>query len=334
MKIRRMLALCLCLCMIISAALAAERTTFRNPVAATGNDPWVVQHEGKYYYCYSTDYQVGVSLIADPTLLQRYNTNYVYTAPNGTNYSKCYWAPELHYIQGEWYIYVAASAGNDYFQRMFVLKGTSQDPTDPFVMMGQITDPSDQWAIDGTVLQYKDELYFVWSGWYGEDRIQQNLYLAHMSDPCTIDSERVMLSFPGYEWERMVFPVNEGPAGLVKGDTLHVIYSASACWDDYYCLGLLTYRPEQGDIMDPDAWIKSDSPVFSQVPTSYAPGHCSFIQSPDGTEDYIVYHANRVSHTGIPGRSVRMQKFTWDGDMPVFGEPLPYNAEAPLPSGM
>ncbi|MBR2609514.1 ABC transporter permease subunit, partial [Desulfovibrio sp.] len=93
--------------------------------------------------------------------------------------------------------YVAASAGNDYFQRMFVLKGTSQDPTDPFVMMGQITDPSDQWAIDGTVLQYKDELYFVWSGWYGEDRIQQNLYLAHMSDPCTIDSERVMLSFPG-----------------------------------------------------------------------------------------------------------------------------------------
>lgn len=324
--------LILLLALLLPCSAMAERTTYTNPVAATGNDPWIIQHDGAYYYCYSTDNQVGVTRVEDPTLLQQYPVNYVYTAPGGTAYSRCYWAPELHYLRGEWYIYVAASAGDDNFQRMYVLRGTSQDPTQPFEMVGQITDPTDKWAIDGTVLEYRDELYFVWSGWNADERLQQNLYIAHMSDPCTIDSERVLLSYPGNDWERVIYPVNEGPVALIKGDTVHIVYSASACWGDDYCLGLLTYRPEQGDIMNRASWQKT-GPVFSKQPQSYAPGHCSFFKSPDGTEDYILYHANRLSSTGIPGRSVRMQKFTWDGDMPVFGDPAPYQGELPLPSG-
>ncbi len=330
----RRTAAALLLCLLPLAAMADEHATYNTVVAATGNDPWVYQHEDKYYYCYSTDYQVGVSLVEDPTQLQRCGVNYVYTAPTGTSYSRCYWAPELHYIDGEWYIYVAASAGDDSFQRMYVLKGTSQDPTQPFEMVGQLADEDDEWAIDGTVVQYGGKLYFVWSGWPGKERYQQNLYIAEMSGPTKLKGRRTLLSYPGYDWERMVFPVNEGPVALVKGDTLHIVYSASACWDDYYCLGLLTYRPEQGSILDRSAWVKQPQPVFSAVATTYAPGHCSFIQSPDRTEDYIVYHANRTSHGGMSARDVRMQRFTWDGDMPVFGAPLPYGAHAPLPSGM
>lgn len=305
---------------------------YTNPVAATGNDPYLVGHEGTYYYCYSTDTQVGVTRVDDPCRLQEYPINYVYTAPAGTEYSNCYWAPELHYLRGEWYIYVAASAGDDNYQRMYVLRGTTQDPTDPFEMVGKITDPSDKYAIDATVLEHEGELFFIWSGWQGDEKYQQNLYIAHMSDPCTIDSERVMLSYPGNEWERKYFPVNEGPAVLKKDGVLHIVYSASACWEDYYCLGLLSYDPEKGGVMDRGAWEKT-GPVFSQVPEAYAPGHCSFFKSPDGTEDYILYHANKISSTGIPGRSVRMQRFTWDGNMPVFGEPAAWGAQLPLPSG-
>lgn len=64
------------------------------------------------------------------------------------------WAPELHYIQGAFYIYVAMDKnGNNADHRMYVLKGRSTtDPTQPFDMVGQITSPDNNWAIDGTVL--------------------------------------------------------------------------------------------------------------------------------------------------------------------------------------
>lgn len=313
-----------------------ESIMYVNPIATKGADPYLIQHEDTYYYIYTRGTYLCVARIDDPTRLDYFdtlNSEVVYIAPEGTAWSEEYWAPELHYIHGEWYIYVAADDGANENHRMYVLKCTGDVPTEPFEMIGKITDPSDKWAIDGTILQYKGELYTIWSGWHGDTNVQQNLYMAHMSDPCTIDSERVMLSYPGKDWERQGYPINEGPQILHKGDTVHIVYSASASWYDQYCLGVLTYRPEHGNIMEASSWIKSDGPVFTQQPQSYGPGHCSFIQSPDRTEDYIVYHANIVSGTGWNGRSVRMQQFTWEGDMPVFGQPVEIGTELPLPSG-
>ncbi len=320
-------------------ALGEEETTMRtytNPIAARGADPDLVQFEDTYYYCYSQGYALVVARVDDPTRLDDYDAAtgaVVYVAPEDTAYSYEYWAPELHRIDGAWYIYVAADDGQNETHRMYVLKCTGDVPTEDFEMVGKVADPSDKWAIDGTVFQYGGKLYMVWSGWAGDVNVQQNLYIAPMSDPCAISGERVMISYPAKDWETRYYPINEGPAVLVKDRTVQLVYSASASWKDDYCLGLLTYRPENGDILDASSWVKSDGPVFEKQPGSYGPGHCSFIQSPDHTEDYIVYHANIVSGTGWNGRSVRMQKFTWDGDVPVFGQPVDVGVALPLPSG-
>lgn len=336
---KKVFAFILLLALLAGAAQStfAEESvmTYTNPIATKGADPYLIQHEDTYYYIYTRGTYLVVARVDDPTRLDYYDTlngQIVYFAPENTMWSNEYWAPELHYIDGAWYIYVAADDGVNENHRMYVLKCTGDVPTEPFEMVGQLTDPTDKWAIDGTILQYKGELYTIWSGWHGDTNVQQNLYIAHMSNPWTIDSERVMISYPGQEWERRVYPINEGPQILIKGDTVHIIYSASASWDDYYCMGALTYRPEQGDIMNPRSWIKT-GPLMDYTEGSYGPGHCSFIQSPDRTEDYIVYHANVVSGTGWNGRSVRMQKITWDGDMPVLGAPVPVGAAQPLPSG-
>ena len=50
---------------------------------------------------------------------------------------------------------------------MYVLRGTSADPTDRFELVGKLGDSTDEWAIDGTVIAYGGELYFCWSGWDG-----------------------------------------------------------------------------------------------------------------------------------------------------------------------
>ncbi len=296
----------------------------QNPIVSSANDPWVVEHEGRYYYCRSFWYfafGIIVTEIPSPDALTNEGGEVVFIAPEGTAYSAEYWAPELHYINGEWYIYVAADDGNNETHRMYVLKGTSQDPTKPFEFVGQVTDPSNKWAIDGTVMEHKGELYFVWSGWKGNTNVAQDIYIAHMSDPCTIDSERVVLSRPTHDWERVGQPyVNEGPTALYHGDDTFIVYSASGSWTDAYCLGLLTLVGD--DPMDPMAWKKSAEPVFkAKEGVAYGPGHCSFTTAADGSI-WMLYHANLESGTGWDGRSGWIAPVTFSEDgTPVFGEP-------------
>lgn len=308
-------------------------TTFKNPVAPSGGDPWVILDEetGKYYYCYSGGNGVCVNEIASLDKITTEGGTKVYTAPAGTMYSSEYWAPELHKINGKWYIYVAADDGDNYHHRMYALECTGNVPTDPYEMKGKITDSTDKWAIDGTVLQLDGECYFVWSGWEGDENVAQNIYIAHMSNPWTIDSERTLLSEPSEKWERMGGRpwINEGPAALVKDGTVHIIYSGSGSWSDFYCLGKLTYRG--GDVLDAASWTKSEETIFEKTDKVFGPGHCSFTKTPDGTT-WIVYHANLVSGSGWGGRSLWIQPITWDGDEPVLGAPIDADTEQQIPS--
>jgi GH43 family beta-xylosidase len=76
--------------------------------------------------------------------------------------------------------------------------------------------------------------------------------------------------------------------------------------------------------------------VFSQNAEAgaFAPGHNSFFKSPDGQENWIVYHANPKAGQGCGRyRSPRAQKFTWNRDgTPFFGEPARIGASLPVPS--
>ena len=317
-------------------AITEEETTMKviyetvqNPVAPSGADPWIVQHEGKYYYCYSSPVWffggVGVAEIPSLDKISTEGGSQVYTAPaeEGADLSHSfnYWAPELHYIQGAWYIYVACDDGNNETHRMHVLKGTTQNPTDPFEYVGQITDPTNKWAIDGSVMEIGGELYFIWSGWKGDVNVAQHIYIAHMSNPWTIDSERVMLSTPEYAWEKVGEPlINEGPTALYHGDKTFIVYSASGSWTDDYCLGMLTLTGE--DPMDPASWKKSEDPVFEKRwAVCYGPGHASFTTAIDGSV-WMIYHANLVMGTGWEGRSIWITPVTFDKDgNPDFGAP-------------
>ena len=282
-----------------------------------GADPWYCLQDGRYYYCYSVGN--GAAVKSADLLEDVYDAEgrVVYRAPEGTAYSGDWWAPELHYIDGMWYIYVAADDGANEHHRMYVLK--CDTPDGDYTFCGKICDPTDRWAIDGTVVKIRNELYFVWSGWEGETDGGQNLYIAHMSDPEHIDGERHLLSAPEKKWEKNGMPINEGPAALyLKGKT-HVVYSASGSWTDEYCLGMLTYAG--GDPLNKANWAKSPVAVFRKTETAFGPGHCSFVTSKDGKNNYIVYHANVESGTGWNGRTVRIQQFGDILGVPVFGVP-------------
>jgi GH43 family beta-xylosidase len=176
-------------------------------------------------------------------------------------------------------------------------------------------------------------LYFLWSGWEGAEDVQ-HLYIAKMSDPCTISSRRVRIcANDDYVWERVGEHrrgrgLNEGPQVLKRNGKVFVVYSCSGSWQHSYKLGML-WMDEAADPMDPGSWTKVARPVFESRGEVFGVGHCSFTTSADGTEDWMLYHS-KVSRREGWDRVVRAQRFGWDErGFPDFGAPVCGPIEVP-----
>lgn len=322
------------------AFISAFAQTFTNPVLPSGADPWNIYKDGYYYYTQTTGSHLAIWKTKDLTELRLAQKKVIWTPPAGTTYSKELWAPELHFLQGKWYMYFAADDGVNDHHRIYVVENPSADPTQgEWTFKGQVNDAANKWAIDATILEHKGKMYMLWSGWEGDKNGMQSIYIAQMSNPWTISSKRVRLSSPTYKWESnsgIGVLVNEGPQILKHNDKVFLIYSASGCWTDFYALGMLT-ASANADLLDSLSWKKTPEPLFVQNPENkiYAPGHNSFFKSPDGTEDWILYHANANSGDGCGGkRAPRAQKFAWNKDgTPNFGVPLKDGFALQKPSG-
>ncbi len=346
------------LVLICATAATAAPRTFTNPLLPSGPDPWVIRRDGFYYYMHTTARNLTIWKTRSMADLATAPSRVVWIPPDGMPYSHDLWAPELHYLQGRWYIYFAADAGTNRSHRLWVLENPSQDPLEgEWTLKGKLSDPGDHWAIDGTVLEDRGRLYLIWSGWAGADNGAQNLYIAELENPWTMKGDRVRLSTPQFPWEKvgdleikrdpdrnpgtyaddpLHIDINEGPEVLRHGNRIFVVYSASACWTEHYQLGML-WAAAGSNLLDPASWKKSRLPVFWESPSAgaYGPGHNSFFQSPDGKEDWILYHANTKPGQGCgPQRAPRVQPFNWRSDgMPDFGRPAPIQTPLERPSG-
>jgi GH43 family beta-xylosidase len=345
--VRRLLFFVQAFLFIATAHAQKNGNSFTNPLLPSGADPFSFYKDGFYYYTNSTGDNITLWKTRSLVGLKNAESKIIYTPPQGTSYSKELWAPEVHFINEKWYAYFAADDGNNNNHRMYVLENPSADPMKgEWIFKGKIADPSDKWAIDGDVFSYRNQLYMIWSGWEGDKNGQQDIYIAKLKNPWTIEGNRVRIASPSYAWEMngdLNDPdnpphvnVNEGPQALMHGDKLFVVFSASGCWTDHYALGLLSFTGSS-NLLDSSAWKKNPEPVFKQSIENgvYAPGHNSFFKSPNGKEDWILYHANSSPGQGCgKNRSPRMQKFSWNKDgTPFFGQPVRVNQQLDLPSG-
>ncbi len=322
------------------AAVAANE--FTDPLLDSGPDPWVVSWKGFYYYSNSTGTNLTLRKTADITDLRHAETKAVWTPEPGHAWSKDVWAPELHRWGNKWYLYFAADAGENQSHRIFVVENANDDPMQgTWTMKGEVNTPDDHWAIDATTFELRGQHYMVWSGWQGSKDGEQDLFIAHMRNAWTLDSPRTLISKPTLPWEthgdlpgRHV-NVNEGPEFITHGSKMFIVFSASGCWTDNYGLGALE-ASANADPLNANSWVKIAQPFLSTDAASqaFSPGHNGFFKSPNGQEDWIIYHANPGPGEGCESqRSPRIQKFTWDAqDRPVFGDPMPLGTAMQKPA--
>jgi GH43 family beta-xylosidase len=289
--------------------------TFTNPVA-TGDspDPQVMYKDGYYYGCHTTG--------GDVRIYKSETLQDIFHSPSAVVWGgkQDVWAPEIHFLNGKWYVYTSYKM-DSLWLNIVVLEGTSGDAQGVYTEKARLTSIGP--AIDPSVWQDSadNQIYIAYSKF---SRISgQEIWISKMSNPYTLQGKPVRLSYPEYDWEKQSGSVNEGPSFLKHGSKLHIIYSASQCHYENYCLGMLT--AESGsNYMDTTSWKKSDKPVFQKYPVNgvYAVGHHCCIQTPGG-EWWLVYHGKYESNrNGQASRDARMQPFTFNGDMPVFGVPV------------
>ncbi len=315
---------------------------FQNPVTE-GADPWIVKHEGYYYFCAVTGKGIGVSR---SECLHRIDpVQQVWMPKKGKWNSACVWAPELHPWNGKWYILYAAGYGGPPYihQKTGVLESVTGEAMGEYIEKGMVYTgdhvsggEENRWSIDMTLLEYGGKLYGIWSGWEDAattDKTPQHLYIAEMENPWTAKTGRVRISTPDAPYElNGKLPVNEGPQALRNGDDLFIVYSCGQSWLPTYKLSYLRLKKDS-DPMVPGNWVKSPVAVFEGTATVHGVGHACFTTSPDDTENYIVYHAKKEASPGW-ARDVRIQRFHFSPDgAPVFGVPMDVTVKIPLPSG-
>lgn len=309
---------------------------YSNPIIEQRADPWIYKHTDGYYYFTASVPTYDCIELRRARTIQELSTAepfVIWCKHEKGRMSGHIWAPEIHYIDGKWYIYFAAGGSDEYETAweicMYVLENDAESPLEPtWVEKGQIRTNWDSFSLDATTFEHRGVRYLVWAQYDLETPASSNLYIAEMSDPWTVRGEQVLLAKPEYAWEIIGHRVNEGPAVLKKNGRIFISYSASST-DSNYCMGLLT-ASDTSDLLDPQSWTKSPEPVFvsSEETGQYGPGHNSFTVSEDGSADILIYHAR--SYKEIvgeplydPNRHARAQQLNWNEDgTPDFGIPV------------
>jgi GH43 family beta-xylosidase len=234
-----------------------------------------------------------------------------------------------------WYIYFVAGDNNynDFSDlRVHVLESAGNDPMGPYTYKAQFQ--TNGYAIDGTVEYIGNQLYALWAGSSSNGNA---VYIAPLSNPWTLANAGTLISQATLPWERDLNPVNEGPQVLKRNGKTYVLYAASDCASPSYAMGMLTLT-NPGNVTAASSWSKAQNPVFvrNDAAGAYGPGFPgAFFKSPDGSEDWLLYHAKPNSGSGCGSdRSVRAGRFAWNSDdTPNFGVPMSTGTNIPLPSG-
>ena len=149
-------------------------TEYNHALIEQRADPYVLRAEdGSYYFTASVpSYDKIVLRHADSLKdLASAEETVIWEKHSEGDMSQHIWAPELHYLEGSWYIYFAGSRTDDIWRlRPYILKCEGQDPMkDAWTECGKIQRSDDDiysfdaFSLDATIFENKGKHYYVWA---------------------------------------------------------------------------------------------------------------------------------------------------------------------------
>ncbi|GAB3782349.1 family 43 glycosylhydrolase [Spirosoma horti] len=301
--------------------------TYTNPVIEGDfADPSIIRI-GNTYFAVGTSSEWGPAF---PIYTSEDLVNWAYVGPAFRQLPAwtmgSYWAPELFYRKGTYYLYYTARRKSD--KRSFIGVATTRELNKGFTDHGLLLEWTSE-AIDPFIIEDGGKRFITWKA-YGLDQGRPIEILG-----AELAADGLKVSGPAFtlikaepaNWEK---GGAEGQAIFKRGRYYYMLYSGNACCGlaCNYQVGLARAETLQGP------WEKyANNPILVSDTTWKCPGHGTVVVTPDQRYFYLHHAYNGVDFT-LTGRQGVLSELIWDeqSQWPAFryGRSTPRQAESPL----
>jgi beta-xylosidase len=239
-------------------------------------DPFIMLYEDQYY-AYGTQAEDGIVVYTSDDLEVWEKAPALALHKDNSYGEKWFWAPEVYYVNGKFYMYYSAE------EHMCV--ATSDSPLGPFVQDVQQPMLPGEKTIDNTLFIDDDGTPYLFFDRFNDGL---NIWVAELEDDLkTIRKEMLHPCIHvSQEWEEVWPRVNEGAFVIKHNGTYYMTYSANSYESQFYGVGCATAT----DIMS--EWTKyPDNPLLQKPGNLVGVGHSALFKDKNG-DLRIVFHAH------------------------------------------
>lgn len=288
--LRKLLYIAFCLFLLSVNYRITAADQFANPLDVRLADPHVLLDNG-VYYLYATSAGNGYKVWTSSDLVNWRDRGLAFRTTSSSWAKNRFWAPEVIKHQGKYYLFYSAGGGPDDVMRICVASATS--PLGPFADIAAPLFDNGQSYIDAHCFIDTDGQAYLYCS---QDMSapadnKSETVVARLNSTFTGLSSGITLCItPDNSWEIAGggFKWNEAPAVLKRGGYYYMLYSGNVYSSPNYAIGYATATTPFGP------WTKySGNPIVKKTATVSGPGHCSVTTSPDGQEQWLVYHTHQ-----------------------------------------
>lgn len=257
----------------ISAKDAGEPVPF--------GDPFIMLYDG-VYYAYGTHAADGIEVYVSKDLK-------TWKRPDGLNNGlvlhkddvwadRWFWAPEVYYVNGKFYMYYSADE--------HICVATSNSPLGPFKQENKAPMIEGEKCIDNTLFIDDDGKPYLFFDRFNDGL---NIWVAELEpDLITVKKETLHPCIHvSQAWEEVWPRVNEGAFVIKHNGTYYLTYSANSYESPFYGIGCATASSIMGE------WIKYDhNPLLQKPDDLVGVGHSAMFRDKKG-KLRIVFHAHK-----------------------------------------
>lgn len=309
-----------------------SQRTYTNPVyAGYFADPFVLEHGG-VYYAYGTSGRPTTDGYAFDVLRSSDLVSWTHLGgaleplPGGP---RDYWAPEVAFHEGTFYMYYSGGVGDSGHQ---LRVASAAAPEGPFRDLGVVLTGDDPFTIDAHPFRDDDGRWYLFFArdFLDGERVGTALAVAPLVDMVRLEGEprtvlRATADWQIFSREREMYGgiydwyTLEGPFVRKHEGRYYLFYSGGAWERPNYGVSYAVAESPLGPFVESAVEPGREGPtLLRSVPDKLiGPGHNSVVRGPDG-DDWLVYHAWDVQKTG---RRMCIDRLEWTPQGPRTSAP-------------
>lgn len=240
-------------------------------------DPFILLHNGTYY-AYGTNAEDGIEVYTSDDLNKWKKENRLALHKNDTWANRWFWAPEVYYVNGKFYMYFSADE--------HIAVAVSDSPLGPFKQENKKPMLLGEKAIDNSLFIDDDGKAYLFFDRFNDGL---NIWVAELADDLLSIKEETMhpCIHVSQSWEEVWPRVNEGPFVIKRNGLYYMTYSANSYESPFYGIGCATTDNIMGE------WTKyEENPLLQKPGDLVGVGHSATFTDKEGNLR-IVFHAHR-----------------------------------------